>query len=348
MVAHAFKIAALTLGLTLISSLGSADDFYQGKTIRVIVSTGPGGGYDAYARLLSRYMGRYIPGHPALIVQYMPGASGMAAANHLYNIATPDGLTIGSFQRQIAFAPLLSNPAARYNAQKFTWLGTSNSFLHDASFLLVRKQLGINSVDDIRKMGRPLQLGVGGRTSVGYEGARVISSVLGLNIKIIVGYESSARTQLGVESGELDSMILGISSLSAQKPEWLKPGSDVNRVVQFGYGAAGRHPEFADVPRIDELAATEEAKGLFYLFQVPFKLAFPFVAPPSVPGDRVVILRDAFMKMHADREFLKEAERENLEISPLTGEAVSDVIAETYRLPATLVAHYVQIQTAGK
>ena len=177
--------------------MAHAQDFYQGKTLRVIVSTGPGGGYDAYGRLLSRYMSKYLPGNPNIIVQNMPGASGMAAANHLYNVAAPDGLTIGSFQRQIAFAPLLSNPAARYDAQKFNWLGTSSSFQNDASFLIVRKQLGIRTVDDIRKLNRPLQLGVGGRTSVGYEGARVISAVLNLSINIIVGYEVALEPNSG-------------------------------------------------------------------------------------------------------------------------------------------------------
>jgi tripartite-type tricarboxylate transporter receptor subunit TctC len=338
------KVLLVAAALTVASSIVSAEDFYQGKTLRVIVSTGPGGGYDAYGRLLSRYMNRYLPGNPNIIVQNMPGASGMAAANHLFNVAAPDGLTIGSFQRQIAFAPLLSNPAARYDAQKFNWLGTSSSFQNDASFLIVRKQLGIRTIDDIRKLKRPLQLGVGGRTSVGYEGARIISAVLNLSINIIVGYESSARTQLGVESGELDAMILGISSLSAQKPEWLKADSDVNRVVQFGYGGKGRHPDFSDVPRIDEFVTTDDDKGLFYLFQVPFKLAFPFVAPPNVPADRVELLRRAFMAMHKDPDFRSEAQKQNLEISPLEGEQIASIIAQAYRLSPNLIARYVTIQ----
>lgn len=343
-VQHHCKFLLVAAALAITPSMAGAEDFYQGKTIRIIVSTGPGGGYDAYGRLLSRYMGRYLPGDPSIIVQNMPGASGMAAANHLYNVAVPDGLTIGSFQRQIAFAPLLSNSAARYDAQKFNWLGTSSSFQNDASFLIVRKQIGVRTVDDIRKMNRPLQLGVGGRTSVGYEGSRVISAVLNLSINIIVGYESSARTQLGVESGELDAMILGISSLSAQKPEWLKANSAVNRVLQFGYGGDGRHPEFSDVPRIDEFVTTEDDKGLFYLFQVPFKLAFPFVAPPNVPADRVELLRRAFMSVHKDLDFRNEAQKQNLEISPLAGEQIASIIAQAYRLSPKLIARYVAIQ----
>jgi tripartite-type tricarboxylate transporter receptor subunit TctC len=340
------RIILLAAAVAAAPSLSYGEDFYQGKTVRIIVSTGPGGGYDAYGRLLSRYMHRYIPGSPNMIVQNMPGASGMAAANHLYNVASQDGLTFGTFQRQIAFAPLLANPSARYDAQKFNWIGTSSSFLNDASFLMVRKQLGVRTIDDIRGMKEPLQLGVGGRTSVGYEGARVIGSVLNLNIRIIIGYESSARTQLAVESGELDAMILGISSLSAQKPEWLKENNDVHKVVQFGYGGDGRHPQFPDVPRIDEFATTDEAKGLFFLFQIPFKLAFPFVAPPNIPADRVKMLRDAFMRTHKDADFLQEAKKLNLEISPLSGEEVSGIIAQAYRLPSSLVARYVSIQSS--
>jgi tripartite-type tricarboxylate transporter receptor subunit TctC len=322
-------------------------NFYEGKTVRIIVSTGPGGGYDAYGRLLSRHMPRYVSGNPTMIVQNMPGASGMSAANYLYNVAAPDGLTIGTFQRQIAFAPLLANTAARYDPLKFNWIGTSNSFKNDASFLMVRKVLGIKTVEDIRNLKQPLQLGVGGRTSVGYEGARVISSVLDLNIRIIIGYRSSARTQLAVESGELDAMILGISSLSAQKPEWLKPNDDVVQLLQFGYGGEGRHPRFPKVPRLDELASTDTDKGLFRLFQVPFKIAFPFIAPPNVDAERVRILRSAFDRTHKDPEFIKDAKKLHLEISPLSGQEVTEIIAAAYRLPPSLVAKYVAIQKGG-
>src|SRR5215213_988915 len=177
----------LTLLVFCLAHPAHSADFYEGKTIKIIVGTGAGGGYDAYGRLLSRYMRKYVPRTPVMVVQNMPGASGLGAANYIYNVAAPDGLTFGAVQRQVAFAPLFANTAARYEAEKFTWLGTSSSFMNDASFLLVRKSLGIKSVDDIRRMERPLQLGVGGRTSVGYEGARVISSVLGLNIRIIIG-----------------------------------------------------------------------------------------------------------------------------------------------------------------
>ena len=143
-------------------------------------------------------------------------------------------------------------------------------------------------------------------------------------------------------------MILGISSLSAQKPEWLQPGSDVNRILQFGYGGAGRHPRFPDVPRIDELATSDEAKGLFFLFQVPFKLAVPFVAPPNLPADRAQILSDAFMAAHNDTDLLLEASRQNIDISPLSGEDVRKTIAQAYRLSPAIVARYVAIQEGGK
>ncbi len=180
-----FKILLAGAVLALSSTTVLAQDFTTGKTITII--SGGTGGYDAYARLLGRHMNRFLPGEPNVIVKNMPAAASMAAANVIYNATAPDGLTFGSFLRQIPFAPLLGDASAKYDAQKFTWIGTSSHFLDDVSLFFVRKDLGIRSVEELRARRQPLNFGSAGRTSTGDESARLIGPVLGLDLKIIRG-----------------------------------------------------------------------------------------------------------------------------------------------------------------
>src|SRR5579871_6085032 len=162
--------------------------FYQGKTVTII--SGASGGYDAYARLLATHMRKYIPGAPTLIARNMPGAASMQAANYIYNVAPPDGLTFGNFVRTIPMAPLLGNKAAKYLPEKFTWIGSSSRYLDDCYMLVVRKSLGLKSLDELRGRKEPLRLGSTGPSSQTDEGARVMRDVLGLNMQIIRGYQT--------------------------------------------------------------------------------------------------------------------------------------------------------------
>lgn len=341
-------LALATAGAAVLVAAANAQDFYKGKTVTILSSSGEAGGYDAYARLLARHIGNQIPGQPTVIVVNMPGASGMVAANYMYNVTAPDGLTFAGVYRQMPFAPLFGTQGVKYDAQKFTWIGTASSFLDDVSLMFVNKKLGVASVADIKTLGRPLQFGSGGRTSTGDEGARIIGPVLGLDLRIIRGYQSSAQTLLAVERGEVDAMILGISSLSSAKPDWLKPDSAVNFILQFGFGGEGRHPQFPQVPRIDELAQSEGDKGLFFLLQAPFRIARPFAGPPAIPAERAAALQEAFLRTNRDPDYVREAEKLKLDISPLSGAAVAETIAQAYRLPPALVARYVETLAKGE
>ncbi len=338
---YRFIIAGLSLVLCNIKPASPSEtSFFAGKTVTIVSPAGTGGGYDAYARLLSKYIGSYIPGKPAVIVVNRPGASGMVAANHLYNVASADGLTIAALYRLTPFAPLFGVDGAKFDPQRFSWIGTSSSFMDDSTFLIVHKRLGVSSIFDLSKLSREIQFGSGGRTSTGDEGARIIGPALGLNLKIIRGYKSSAETVLALERGEVDAMILGISSLSSQKPDWLKPSSDVKFLSQFGYGGAGRHPDYSAVPRIDELATNDEQRGLFLLLQAPFKTARPFAGPPGIPNERLQTLREAFMSASKDPEYLTDAAKLNVDISPLDGETVSKIVRNVYNLSPELVKRY--------
>ena len=251
--------------------------FYQGKTVTII--SGASGGYDAYAHLLANHMKKYIAGAPVLIAKNMPGAASMLAANYLYNVAAPDGLTFGSFVRTIPLAPLLGDKAAKYQPEKFTWIGSSSRYLDDAYLLMVSKSLGITAIAQLRGRTDPLRLGSTGPSSQTDEGARIMRDVLGLNMRIIRGYQTTPQILLAIERGELDGVMLGISSLSSVNADWLKPDGPVNFLLQFGYGGEGRHPMFPNVPRIDELAKTPDDKAIFDLLQLPFKVSWPFAGP---------------------------------------------------------------------
>lgn len=318
-----------------------AQPFYQGKTITII--SGASGGYDNYARVLADNMKAHIPGAPTIIVKDMPGAASMLAANYIYNVAPPDGLTFGGFVRTIPLAPLLGNEAARFQPEKFTWIGTSSRYLDDAYLLMVSKSLGITSIDQLRGRKTPLRLGSTGPNAQTDEGARIMRGVLGLNMKIVRGYQTTPQILLAVERGEMDGVMLGISSLSSVRPEWLKPDGPVNFLVQFGYGGEGRHPMFPSVPRVDELATTPQDKAIFGLLQLPFKISRPFAGPPGIPPERTEILRDAFMKTSQDPRYLAEAKKMGLDVSPMPGDQVEKIVSEAAALPPGLIKHYAEL-----
>jgi tripartite-type tricarboxylate transporter receptor subunit TctC len=331
--------------LLMSTGLAHAQPFYQGKTVALI--SGGSGGYDHYSHLLATHMRRYIPGAPNIVAKSMPGAASMLAANYLYNVAAPDGLTFGSFVRTIPLAPLLGDKAAKYQPEKFTWLGSSSRYLDDAYMLLVKKSLGITSIDQIRTRREPLRLGSTGPSSQSDEGSRVAREVLGLNTQIIRGYQTTPQILLAVERGEVDGVMLGISSLGSFNADWLKPDGPVNFLLQFGYGGDGRHPMFPQVPRVDELAKSADDKAIFELLQLPFKVARPFAGPPNMPRELVAILRDAFMHTHEDAQYLADAKKMGLDVSPLSGEDATRLIERAAAFSPEVMKRYADLIGKG-
>jgi tripartite-type tricarboxylate transporter receptor subunit TctC len=332
------SLAGLLLVFSAAGARAQENAFYKGKVVTVI--SGASGGYDEYTRLLAYYMGKYIPGNPGLIVRDMPGAASMASANYLYNAAPPDGLTFGSFVRAIPLAPLLGDKSAKYDPRGFTWIGSSSSYKNDAYLLVVRKQLGIKSIADLRSRREPLRLGSTGPSSEADVGAHVIGDVLGLKFKLVRGYPGTPNVVLAVEQGEMDGMMIGISSLHSDKPDWLKPNAPVRFLLQFGYGGDGRNPTFADVPRIDELARSDDDRAIFSLMQLPFKIARPFAGPPGISASKVLLLRQAFAKANQDPEYLSKAKSMGLDVSPVAGSEISELITKAAALPPRLLARY--------
>jgi len=324
--------AALLAFLALAAPDARADavaDFYRGKVIRVVVGFGSGGGYDVYARLLARYFGKYIPGNPSLVVQNMPGAGGLRAANFIYAAAPKDGTTIGMFSRDMPLLAVLGTTAGvQFDPRKFTWIGSSSSFVDDAYVLIVRADAPATSIAEARRPGGPpLVLAGSGEGAPGNDVPMILRDTIGLNAKVVSGYPDSSAMFLAMERGEVHGRTVDLSTLRSFRSTWLQPGSGMNVLVQFARKT--RHPELADIPMARELAPTDDARALIELAELPYVMARPFAAPPGVPQDRAQALQAAFLATHRDPQYLEEAAKLRVDVSPVGG---TDVLHTVERI----------------
>jgi tripartite-type tricarboxylate transporter receptor subunit TctC len=321
--------AVLLAFLALTASSARADsvgDFYKGKLIKVIVGFASGGGYDVYARLLARHFGKYIPGNPSLVVQNMPGAGGQRAANFVYTAAPKDGTTIGIFSRDTPLLAVLgTNSAVQFDPRKFTWIGSSSSFVDDAYVLIVRADAPAASIAEARRPGGPLLVLAGSAEGApGSDVPVILRDTIGLNAKVVGGYPDSSAMFLAMERGEVHGRTVDLSTLRTFRSAWLQPGSGMQVLVQFA--RTKRHSQLPEVPTARELAATDDALALIELAELPYAMARPFAAPPGVPQDRGRALQTAFLATHSDPEYLEEAAKLKVDVSPVSGADVLQTI----------------------
>jgi tripartite-type tricarboxylate transporter receptor subunit TctC len=330
-------------------------EFYKGKSVQVVVGYGSGGGYDLYARVLARHMGRHIPGSPSMVIQNMPGAGSVRAANYLYAIAPKDGTVFGIFARNIPLLGILGgNSAVQYDPRKYTWLGSASSYIEDAYLMFARPTSAVKSLDDARRPGGPqLVLGGTGDGSTGNDIAILLRDVLGLNIKLISGYPDANALFIAIERGELDGRITDMSSVRSVRPQWYnkpvagggQPGG-MNIFLQFA--RVDRHPDFPNVPTARELAPNERSRALIEIAEMPYLMSRPFVAPPGVPAARAKALQDAFMAAHRDPELLEEAKKLQIGVSPVSAQEVLDQIEKIAKQPADLLDTIRKLQEGNK
>ena len=251
----------LCIVLTLLAVLApqlraeTLDEFYRAKRINLIVGYGPGGGYDVFARLLARHLGRYVPGNPQILVQNMPGAGSLIAANYLYSVAPKDGTAIGLFARDMPLLGLLGNSAnVQFDPRKFQWLGSSSSFADDAYVMIVRADAPVQSIEDLRWPGGvPLLLGGTADGTTGSDVPRILADALGLNIKLVLGYRDTAAIFLAMERGEVSGRMTDLSAIQSLRPDWLRRGGGYRLLLQFA--RVTRHPDYPEVPTARELAS---------------------------------------------------------------------------------------------
>jgi len=308
----------------------SVADFYQGKTITLIVSGSVGGGYDVLARLVAKYLPKHVPGNPAIVVKNMPGAGGLVATNYMYSVAPKDGTYIASPQNNVPFEPLYGTAEAKYDATKFNWIGSPAP---EVSILTVWHASPVNTIEDARH--HELMMGSSGANSTPSFYGRLFMETLGVKLKLVVGYPGQNDALLAMERGEIDGYPSAFyNSLMATRPTWIKE-KKVKLLVQIG---AEKEKAIPEVPFARDLATKPEDKLLIDQAAAPLAVGRPYVMPPDVPQDRVDAMRAAFMATLKDPEF--QAEQEKLQLganAPQTGEQIQAIVEKAYKSPPQVI-----------
>jgi len=340
---QAFKILGLVfvLNLELLNPLNlerasAQTPFYQGKTIRIVVGSTTGGGYDLWARVLARYYGKYIPGNPTILVQNMPGAASIVATNYLYNVAKPDGLTLGALLPAIYFDQLVGRKEVQFDFAKIPWIGSpeQNDILH-----YMRADSPYKSIDDIRKTKEPPRCGSSGTSTTGFYIPRLLDEVFGTKHTIVSGYQGGSEIDLAVERGEVHCWSPLVATFFGREPyvSWHKKGF-VRVLLQTN---RKRDPRLGDVPTIYELmeqAKTPEAgKRLTRVILVAATLGRPIAATRGIAPDRLKILREAYLKTLKDPELIAETKRQRWDIDPLSGEDMEQLANEVMSQPKDVI-----------
>jgi tripartite-type tricarboxylate transporter receptor subunit TctC len=320
-------------------SANAQSNFYEGKTVSLIVGNAAGGGYDVAARALARHMRKYIPGVANIIVKNMQGAGGLQAANFMYNVAEPDGLTFAVLSRATPMQPTLGIAAAKYKAENYTWLGTSSSYADSAYFLVTMSEAPFRTIADLRNPAmRTAVIGGLGAGGTDTDVVLVAKDTLKLNLRLIRGYKGSPDLSIAMERGEIDGRAIGWAPLQVGAYRtYIKEGR-LQFLLQFG--RATRWAKMPDVPTARELADNANDRALIEMVELPFQVTYPYVMPPNVPKDRHAIVQAAFMKTFQDPEYLEEAKKLDLDVSPLDGATVRGMIERLAQSPPELIARY--------
>jgi tripartite-type tricarboxylate transporter receptor subunit TctC len=346
----AFVVTALLLCLAGPAFAQNAvEDFYKGKQINLVVGYGPGGGYDITARLVAHYLGKFIPGNPNVVVQNMPGAGTMRAANYLYANAPKDGTTIALIARDMPLIGLLGvNASVQFDVRKFSWIGSSSSFANDAYVLVVGPKSPVTSIADARRPDSPpLVLGGTGEGATDADVPKILRDSIGIRIKQVLGYTDTPSIVLALERGEIDGRTFDYSYVKSARPQWLKPGSGFHVLVQFARRT--RHPDLPDVPTARELALNDAARELIVFAEAPLlTMARPFAMPPGAPADRVAALRAAFDASHRDANFLAEAAQLGVDISPVTADDMTRALDDMARASPTVFDYMKRLMSGAK
>jgi tripartite-type tricarboxylate transporter receptor subunit TctC len=303
----------------------------------MLVGYGVGTGNDLYMRLLARHIGKHIPGKPMIVPENMPGAGSMVMMNYLYNAAARDGTVIGVPSRNLAVEPLTGNVQARYDAQKFTWLG---SMSRDVSVCISWHKSGIKTVEDARRGEVPV--GATGAPADSNVFPKLLNAAIGTRFRTVLGYPDSAAVGIAMERREVDGYCsLTWSALKSARPQWIAE-KQINVLLQL---ALSKHPELPDVPLVMDLAKDDAALQMFALAFGTQKMGRPAAAPPGLPIDRAGALREAFAATMTDQEFHEDARRSALDIDgPISGTEVDHILRQIYATPKEVVARFEAIR----
>lgn len=324
------------------ASTAAGQEFYKGKTVRIVVGFAAGGGFDTYARVIARHMGKHIPGNPGIIVENMGGAGSLLAANDLYSRAKPDGLTIGNFIGSLVQQQLFETKGVEFDGRKFEWLGVP---VQDSTTCALTKASGITSMEKWFAAKEPVKLGGEAPGANDSDVPRVLKAVLGLPIQLIEGYKGTSQIRLAAEAGEVAG---GCWTWESIKTTWRKglESGDVNVVLQVN---PQRLPDLTQVPNALEYAKTADAREIIRAAILnPAAILRVYALPPGTPKERVELLRKAFLATMKDAEFMAEMNKANLSINPLPGTEVEKIVASFFKLQPKDVARLKEILIPAK
>ncbi|MGB7951874.1 MAG: tripartite tricarboxylate transporter substrate-binding protein [Candidatus Binatia bacterium] len=335
-------VASFTIAVFFLGSLlgfpptlqAQTDPFFKGKTIKII--GGSGGFYESWARLIARHMGKYIPGNPSIIVQPMLGAGSLIAANYVYGVAKPDGLTLGMFLNTIYLDQLVGRKEVQFSAEKFGWIGSP---VGEAMMLYMRADTPYKTIEDIRQASVPPKCGAEGTASSAYYLPKLLEETIGAKFTVVTGYNSGTDVDLAVERGEVQCRAFTIAAFFAREPfgTWRKKRF-VRVIIQTGKKRDSKLPEVPTLPELmDQYKTSDPARRLASVILAANEIGRPIIATPGIPADRVQILREAFVKAVNDPELLADAKKKRLEFDPVSGEDLQTLASEIVAQPPDVI-----------
>ena len=310
--------------------------YYAGKTVTMVVGYKTGGGYDATARVLARHLPKHIPGKPTIIVQNMPGANSLIAANHVYNVAKPDGLTIGTFNRNLPLAQLLKVEGVKFDMTKFAWIGSAAS---ESTVLAIRSDLSYRTFEDLKKADKTVVIGATGPGANTYDFPLLLKELLGLNLKIVSGYSSSSDIMLAIERKEVDGRAGSYSSV--------RPFID-RKLVHPVIRARATEPGIEQLPVDENLAPNARAKAVMALRSAPEVLGRPYVMHPGTPAEHLKVVREAFASAIKDPELVAEGKKAKMDLEFVHGDEAVKIIKEVLSQPKDVVDEFAKYIKFGE
>lgn len=329
-------IVALGLALGTLD-VSAQEAYYQGKVVKMVLGHSPGGGYDAYTRLIGRHIGKYLPGNPSVVVENMPGAGSMISANYNYNVAKPDGLTIGHFSGGLIAQQLLGQPGIKFDARKFEYVGAP---AQDNFAVGLTKASGITSMDAWLASKTPVKLGGTAPGGASVDIPKLLKATIGLPLQIISGYKGTSDIRLATETGEVAGFATGWESFKSTWRKALDTG-DAIIVLQV---VPKPHPELPKVPLAINYAKTDEAKKLIRVGgHDAGAVARPYVLAPGTPKEILQMVRRAFDQVVKDPELLAEAKKAKLDVEPMSGQELEEIVNGLFKLEPSLIAKWKEI-----
>jgi tripartite-type tricarboxylate transporter receptor subunit TctC len=324
-----FLIVALGLALTGVSpTTARAEDFYKGKNIRFIVGFAAGGGYDAYTRMVARYISRYIPGNPSTVVENMDGAGSLIAANHIHSKITPDGLTVGIWNSFLVFMNAMGDPATGIDGRKIKWIGTPGKV---SPACAIMGFTGLKTLDDILRSKKPIRMGAvrGGNT---VHVPMMLNQWAGANFQIIPGYTGTSKIRIAMRSKEIDGACWTWDSMRSTARSMLDAKGD-DPMIPFAISDRWEDPEVRSVPLFTDVFRDEGKRRAFNTWNAPNQFSQPFTLSPGTPKDRVDLLRRAFKATMEDKDFVTDAKKANLTVEYVSGEEADKPVDQIYSMP---------------